>query len=561
MKLNNYLGLLGLVASLGLVGCGGSGSSSSNDQDDMPTVVDTDGDSIEDAVDNCLNDANTEQVDSDVDGAGDACDPIPTVYAFADDAGADTVSYTGQVARQILLSDLVDAMNAVTRDSANVSSQVVEDLNFYYSLDAATRDASYTALFDLAGGENIIGNETDAAAPTIAPGAVSSDKVVFSKIAGQDSADHILDGGFFGWGDFTGPDTLIDELLRVLGDESADTTDQIAVSGSSANIGIATVTESGLDIRQLVQKILLGALTFSQGTADYFSIDYGSDANLTLAAGKAYTEGAHDFDESFGYFGAARNYNDLTDAQIRDGYEFAASDSLVVDSAIDVRSEFNFGNSTNCAKRDQGSADNTNPTDFTKEAFDAYLLGREILQNAAAGATETAPGSLSEDAATVLDAQITIAAQTWEKCIAATVIHYINDVTGDMGDFVGDDFADVTNFLDLAKHWGEMKGFALGLQFSPFSPFRTGEVYVDGATEASGVDIDDLREILSLMGDAPVLADGSQDTSLDGIENGSLYAGAATAAEAKEAYLADLQSARDILEQAYGFDSENVANW
>ncbi len=548
MQLRTLAVLLAVLSTVTITGCGGGGGGGSSN---TPTVQDADSDGIADADDNCVNDANADQADSDVDGAGDACDAIPTTYAYEDENSANTVSYTGQTARQVLVSDLVDAMNAQTRDAVNVPAGVVTDLEFYYSFDSALRDASYTATFDLSGGENIIGNDTDPAATTIAPGAISSGKVVKSKIAGEDSATHILGGEFFGWTGFTTPADLMDEFLRLLGEEAADTTDSITISGGTANIVAATVTEEGLDLRQLVQKFLLGALTFSQGTADYLSIDYGSDANLTLAAGKTYTEGAHDFDEAFGYFGAARNYNDLTDAQIRNGYEFPASDSVVTDSAIDVRNEFNFGNSTNCAKRDQGSAGNTNPTDYTKEAFDAFLLGREILQNAATGATETAPGALSAEAATALATQITIAAQTWEKCIAATVIHYINDVTGDMGNFVGDDFADLDNFLDLAKHWGEMKGFALGLQFSPYSPFRTGEVMVNGAAQAVSVDVDDLKQVMSLMGEAPVLADGSQGG----------VAPSGTAADARTAYLADLQAARDILQAAYAFDAENVANW
>ena len=35
----------------------------------------------------------------------------------------------------------------------------------------------------------------------------------------------------------------------------------------------------------------------------------------------------------------------------------------------------------------------------------------------------------------------------------------------------GPDFADASNFTTMAKHWGEMKGFGLALQFSPASPF------------------------------------------------------------------------------------------
>jgi hypothetical protein len=53
------------------------------------------------------------------------------------------------------------------------------------------------------------------------------------------------------------------------------------------------------------------------------------------------------------------------------------------------------------------------------------------------------------------------------------------------------------------------------------------------------------------MGDAPVLADGSQ--------NGVAATG--TAAEAIAAYRAALVEARDAMGVAYGFDATDVANW
>lgn len=471
---------------------------------------------------------------------------LPDTYNFSNEDGADTVSFTGQVARQMLISDLVDFMNSLTRDAGNVPADVVEDLNYYFDLDPDVRDPGYTPVFDLSGGGDLKGNDTDAATTTLAPGQVSGGKKLSDKLAGQDKPEHILGGEFFGWDGASSPLELVNTYFGLLGAEAANTSDSIAVAGGTANIGAATVTPSGLDLRQLIQKFLLGAVTLSQGTADYLSIDFGSDANLTLASGKTYTEGAHDFDEAFGYFGAARDYNDYTNDEIADtGYK----DTVVVDGVIDVRSEFNFGNSTNCAKRDRGTAGNSQPTNYTGEAFDAFIAGRAILQTASEGATESQPGNLTAEQASALEEQIVIAAQTWEKCVAATVVHYINDVTDDMGDFVGDTFADLDNFLSLAKHWGEMKGFALGLQFSPYSPFRSGQV--DG--NAVAVDVDDLKQVLSLMGDAPVLADGTQ--------NGSLYNGAASSADAKAAYLQALQDARDILQQAYGFDAENVANW
>ena len=128
---------------------------------------------------------------------------------------------------------------------------------------------------------------------------------------------------------------------------------------------------------------------------------------------------------------------------------------------------------------------------------------------------------------------IKTAALTWEKCIAATAIHYVNDVTADIAEFSNGNYADVSNFTNLGKHWSELKGFALSLQFSPFSPFRD--------TDVTSVDLNDLEAVLSSIGNAPVLATDTQ--------------------EAIDAYIQALASARDTLQLAYSFDAENVAGW
>jgi hypothetical protein len=282
-------------------------------------------------------------------------------------------------------------------------------------------------------------------------------------------------------------------------------------------------------------------VNFSQGTNDYLQADF---ANMLgeEKPGKGYSAGAHDFDEAFGYYGASRDINDYTDdeaagkggrAEYGNGYYDSNGDGL-----IDLRSEYVFGHAQNCAKRDRKkNAEGEAYTNYSKSATDAFLVGRRILENA-----EEA-GELTADADAALQAQIAIAALTWETCIAATVVHYINDVSADMAEFVPPNYGDLSNFTTLAKHWGEMKGFALGLQFSPVSPFRT----VD-----SGVSVTDLKRVLSLMGDAPVLADGSQ---------GGQASAAASAEDAIQNYLNGLQEARDILQQAYGLDPEVVAIW
>ena len=81
------------------------------------------------------------------------------------------------------------------------------------------------------------------------------------------------------------------------------------------------------------------------------------------------------------------------------------------------------------------------------------------------------------------------------------------------------------SFTTHAKHWSELKGFALGLQFNPRSPLTT----------------ENFVAFHDKVGDAPVLPSATQ--------------------EEIDAYVAALKEARDILKDAYGFTTEDVENW
>ena len=533
-----------MTALTALSACGGSGYGSDDDSSSgsgggytsPQALADQDSDGYADNADNCVAVSNPDQADADADGSGDACDTLPDRYEFTDAAGADTVSYTGQTKRQILLSDLVDAMLALTENAANATS----DLDFYFRYNSTTSDTIVSS-FKLDGETLLPNNGNTPSAMTY--GSISSGKDLVGKIAGGDGAgggdpNTMIDANMIGWaGGDADPlpvefvDAMFAELIAISVDGVTPTV--TTTGGVAVQIPNVYTSAEGIDYRQMIQKFLLGAVNLSQATNDYLKADFAN--MLALEGSNAYTAGEHDWDEAFGYFGAARNYNEYSDDEIKgaggradyaNGYNDANADSL-----IDVRSEVNLAQSTNCAKRDLGTASNTNPTDFTKEAFDAFILGREILKNAAAA------GEITTAAQTALDAAATTAGLTMEKCQAATVVHYINDVIADYADVdsVTAEYADIGTFTNLTKHWAEMKGFALGLQFAGFSPF------VDAAVRS------DLTTILTKMGDHPVIADGTQ--------GGVVYVGGITQ------YIADLTDARDLLEAAYGFDSENVANW
>lgn len=432
---------------------------------------------------------------------GDGDSTETTVYEFASRfQEASSVSYSGQIMRHVLISDLnsyIGTLNESIESSAAFDASTVEDaLLSYYEFDSATL------------GDNDLLLTTDPASLQETYNDISSDKDLVSKIAGQDSGgekDHKdWSSEFGGWkdasiaefgGSIESPDGLIRAFLATLANNA-----KLQSDGDSSRDGLLThQTPAGQDIQQLVQKFLLGAVAFSQGTDDY--LDEGLDSDNSAAEeGEAFTALEHAWDEAFGYFGASRDYLDQSDQDIADGVTRDTND----DGKIDLTSEMNFGASQNAAKRDLGSSTGT---DFTKEAMTAFLKGRSLIEAEA-------------DLADVQE-QAVLASVTWEKALASTAIHYINDVLGDQETFGTDEYS----FTDHAKHWSELKGFALGLQFNPRSPLSD----------------EDFAEIHDLIGDQPVLESATEDE--------------------QSAYAEALEAARAILGDAYEFAAEDVNNW
>ena len=266
----------------------------------------------------------------------------------------------------------------------------------------------------------------------------------------------------------------------------------------------------GLRLDQMIQKTLWGAVSYWQGTSKYMS-KIPDDDNSMSDDGDPWTAMEHHWDESFGYFGAARDYNTgYTDDDDRKSDPYHDSNG---DGAIDFLSEYNSGWAVTAAKRDlvEASVD----YDFTKTMMDAYLEGRTLITNQA---------PLEE-----ILVQRDIILNTWEKVVAAVTIHYINDVNADMmALYPADSTAGPLSELsaDYNNHWAEMRAYALGLQYNDF------KVISDA----------DLEAVLTAMGTAPVYpADGY----------GAYYG-----------YHGGLVgTAKSLLQAAYGFDDEHMANW
>jgi hypothetical protein len=464
--------------------------------------------------------------DSNADGSLD----VPATYAFDSrlDPGEGSVSYGGQVIRHVLMHDLnhfIQGLDTAIPASFNPQEQgdVVAALDTFFRFEDGISAAT----------AHRVSTTPETLQDTYAD--ISSGKDLVGKVAGSDDADHRdWSTELGGWsdpsiaqhgGNTTSPEGLIVaffETLEELALTKAGGTDRLDPDG---NVLPVYVTDDGLDLKQLIQKFLGGAVAFSQGTDKY--LDDASPGtgllsdNVEPHNGAPYTQLEHQWDEGFGYFGAARDYGDYTDDEIagravgsgdvRPEYAGGYHDSDG-DGAIDLHSEYNFGHSTNAAKRDRGSRPEA-ATDFTGDAWLAFRTGRAII-HAAVGSP------LDDDQMAELRAQRDAAVLAWEKAIAATVVHYINDTLQEMHLIGTDDYS----FADHAKVWSEMKGFALGLQFNPRSPLTRTE----------------FLEVHALMGDAPVLeADGD---------------------EALEQYRQALVEARGIFRQAYDFDAANMGD-
>jgi hypothetical protein len=332
-----------------------------------------------------------------------------------------------------------------------------------------------------------------------------------SKTAGQDSlADHVdWSMDFVGWDGAESPVGLLEGWFSQVDQLATDRVNGVLPTDPAGSpLSKVFLTPEGQDLQQLIHKFLLGAVAFSQGTDDYLDDDVPSKGLLApnvRDGDKPYTKLEHAWDEAFGYFGAARNYGVYSDLEIAEG-AFIDWDA---DGRVDLLTEKNYGHSVNAGKRDKG-ASTEDPTDFTGQAWTAFTAGRALI-GTAEGETLTAAELL------VLQGHRDAAVAAWEQAIGATVVHYINEVLLDMA-------AAEYDFAGHAKHWSELKGFALGLQFNPRSPLSSA----------------DFGAFHSLVGNAPVLP---------------------TADPAEiSAYAADLLTARTLIGETYGFAARNLGD-
>ena len=444
--------------------------------------------------------------DTGTDDTGAATVNIPDAYAFESAFGeGSSVSYSGQICRHLLLDDLINLIDGLTERVDNfevgaIDGEVEDEMTFFFDFDS-----------DIAG-DNTHAQSLNADPLQTTYNEVSSGKDLVGKLAGNDETGyHVTE--FIGWDadGVTSPEGLVRHWFSVIDDQAQDWyTGTYPLDGEGDAVSEVYITAEGQDLKQLLQKFILGALAFSQGTDDYLdddTEDKGLNSSHAAPDDDLYTSLEHQWDEGFGYFGAATTYAQWSDDDIKN----LGNQDMDGDGYIDLTTEVNWGHSVNAAKRDAGA---TVATDFTQAAWDGFAGGRQLL-------SDTAGEALSDEDFTALQTFRDEAVAAWEASISSTVVHYINDTLADMAAIGTSDYS----FSDHAKHWSELKGFALSLQFNPRSPLSD----------------EDFATLHGLLGTAPVTAGASQS--------------------ALDAYQADLEEARAMLGTAYGFDDENLTTW
>lgn len=401
---------------------------------------------------------------------------VPSSYTFDSRFvdGESAVAYPGQVTRNLLIADLKTLTDGrggeVTEERLLDRYQYdSQDLDILLETEPPPQQSKYA---DVATGKSLEGKAT----------ASYSDEALIgiSDVAGF------------------GDDATAHDVVTTYFSKIADNYQ----NGEEAPT--AYTTDEGVDMSQVSNKLLLGAVAYSQGTAKY--LDDVLDPNVSENSqdgNNPYSTLGHVWDEAFGYFGAAREFNEFFDDS---GLQANALDRNG-DGEIDLNSEYVYTWADYAV--DRGSV---NDIGFHEDAFEAFRAGRTAIINEA---------SIEEIRDHADDARA-----AWEKVVAANAVHYLNAMESDLStlsdddtvtrEALGEDTATAFN-----THWAEGKTFAWVLQYN--------------ADKEIGDD-----ELQSLHAE---------------------FGGAPSYGETKSEAVTAINNAKDILQSVYGFPDENMSDW
>lgn len=432
---------------------------------------------------------------------------IPSRYIFKSQftAGESSVSYSGQVMRYALLHAMIQHIeqlpDRLLMGFSPTGGSVLSELELFYDCpDDLCLTESHGVELEQMLKQSLIGD-------------LSSGKNLSEKVAGRDEIGQHRDWsqGVLGWDIPFSPDELVRfwfdliDAQAVLLAEGGVHVDPLGIPISGPHI-----TPEGLNLAELIEKFLYGALMFSQASDDYLDDDEEGKGLLSdhIEDAGGYTELEHAWDEAFGYLGAARELlafsaEEITGSGGRPEYQRAFDANE--DGVIDLSAEYNWSMIRYAASRDRDGG-----SQLSTRAFEAFVQGRTLI-------SET-QGALSAQQLDELKGYRDEALNAWEGALAASAIHYLNEVLKHL-----DQGEDEWTFEAHATHWSELKGFALAFQFNPRSALSS----------------EDFESLHQAIGVRPVFP----------------------RSEAASAHREALLEARSLLGARYSFSEEQLNSW
>jgi len=361
--------------------------------------------------------------------AGDVYGPFPVTLKGYSGSKTNSVSYTGQIGRQVLHTSL-KKLSSQGNGGANAGRIKAEMMSYFGGTD---KNKAILAPVDK--GDFNIKQET------------------MRDISNTNLAGKASKGVVNGWpGQMTGK-----EVLEFMIEKAASTK-----GGFDPN--------TGYNYTQLISKFAMGAVFYHQAVDNYLDEKLSADKkpnNKPYKEGKHYTGKEHVWDEAWGYWGAAAHTLKLTP---KESYEVAKMKNLAAadangDGLVDLKSEMTFAHAYYASSFDKGGK-----TNYLETITKAFIDGRQIITDANGEVlTDAQRGKLVNLAGVI--------GSNWEKVIAEAVFKYAGSVYNDitkLEELMASNSDTSKTFKTYAKHWGELKGFALSLQTGKYNLGETG---------------------------------------------------------------------------------------
>ena len=345
--------------------------------------------------------------------AGDIYGPYPvTLKGYTGDK-TNSVSYSGQVGRQLLHNSLKKAIG---------NGASLDEMTAYFH-----------------GSDNALMLLDPKSSDTFKVDVTNINDVSKTNLSGK-----AFKGEIAGWpGNMSGKAVL----------------ENMIVKASRVEKGYDAV--HGYDYAQLVSKFTMGAVFYHQACDNYLDEKLAADNkpnDKPYKDGAYYTGKEHSWDEGFGYWGAAAHGATLSPRQ---NYDIAKKKDMAAADAngngvVNLKSEMNYAHAYYASAFDKGGQ-----TNYYNTITKAFIDGREIIANAnGAALTDAERSDLQAHARTICS--------NWERVIAEAVFKYAGSVYADIEKLKAN-AGDAKAYRAYVKHWGELKGFALSLHTGKFS--------------------------------------------------------------------------------------------